>query len=402
MPKLTKRVVDGAEARQADYFLWDAELKGFGLRVMPSGRKTYLIQYRKGGRTRRLGLGQHGHVTPEQARQAAREALGHVARGDDPAEEVSIYRKAPTVAELCERFMAEHVAHRCKPTTQREYRRSVDLFVRPALGTMKVPDIRRMHVQRLHDDLRHIPYQANRTLGVLSKMFNLAEVWGIRPDGSNPCRHVKKYTESKRERIVASDELARLGGVLDAFERERPEMRPAVNAIRLLILTGCRLSEIQTLRWEHVQGHVLHLPDSKTGAKKVYLGRAALEVLSRIERLPDNPFVITGRLPGQHLTDLQRPWRRIRSRAGLPDLRIHDLRHNFASHAVMNGEGLAVIGKLLGHAQVQTTARYAHFADDPIRDAAERISALLAPALLAAPEDPDAQKQSSVASVRAS
>jgi integrase len=151
-------------------------------------------------------------------------------------------------------------------------------------------------------------------------------------------------------------------------------MRSAINAIRLLALTGCRLSEIQELRWEHVRDGKLKLPDGKTGARTVYLGPNAVEVLNAIQRLPDNPYVITGTVSGQHLTDLQRPWRRIRTRAGLDNVRIHDLRHSFASMAVANGESLPMIGKLLGHKNVKTTARYTHLADEPVHAAATRIS----------------------------
>lgn len=378
MPKLTKRVLDAAEPRVADYFLWDSEMPCFGLRIMPSGRKSYLVQYRQGGRTRRVSIGRHGTLTPEEARKKARELLVAVSNGEDPAQQLSAHRRSPTVAGLCERFLSEHVASHCKASTAGEYRRSIDLFIKPALGTFKASDVSRPDIARLHHEMQHIPYQANRTLGVLSKLFNLAEVWGIREDGSNPCRHVKRYKERKRERFLGADELARLGAALAAEERENPEAKSAVAAIRLLILTGCRLGEIQTLKWSYVSGDTLHLPDSKTGAKKVYLGPSAVEALSKIERQPNNEYVISGKVEGQHLTDLQRPWRRIRKRAGLPDVRIHDLRHSFASGAVAIGEHLPMIGKLLGHTQVQTTARYAHLADDPVRMAARRVSSELA------------------------
>lgn len=378
MPKLTKRVVDTVRPRDADYFIWDREIPGFGLRVLRTGKKSYLVQYRSGGRTRRVTLGRHGTLTPDEARAQARELLVAVARGENPAEEIRLRRRAPTMAALCERFMTDYVAQRCKPSTAGEYQRSVDLFIKPAIGTHRVPDVTRPDIARLHHSLRHIPYQANRTLGVLSKMFNLAEVWGLRPDGSNPCRHVRKYREEKRERYLSPEELGRLGRVLDEIERDGSETPSAIAAIRLLIFTGCRLREIQTLKWSYVQGDYILLPDSKTGAKKVYLGPPALAVLSGIERLPDNEYVITGKQPRQHLTDLQRPWRRIRARAGLEDVRIHDLRHSFASGAVAMGESLPMIGKLLGHSQVQTTARYAHLADDPVLAAAARVSSGLA------------------------
>jgi integrase len=277
--------------------------------------------------------------------------------------------------------MAEHVEQRCKPRTREEYRRSVELFILPKIGSHKVIDVTRAEIAKLHHGFRDIPYQANRTLGVLSKMFNLAEIWGLRPDGSNPCRHVKKYPEKKRERFLSPEELKRLGDVLNAAERDKSESPYVLAAFGLLILTGCRLGEIQTLQWQHVEGDSLALPDSKTGAKRVYLGKAAQDILARIPRTEGNPYVIAGEIDGQYWTDLQRPWRRIRKAAGLDDVRIHDLRHSFASSAVAMGEHLPMIGKLLGHRLVQTTARYAHLADDPVKASAERISNALSETL---------------------
>ena len=297
-----------------------------------------------------------------------------VDKGGDPVAETEAHRRSPTIAALCKRFLTEHVAYRCKSSTLREYTRSVELFIDPRLGAFKVGDVKRLDVDKLHHEMRDIPYQANRTLGVLSKLFNLAEVWGLRADGSNPCRHVKKYPERRRERHLSPEELGQLGKVLSEAERTGSEPRPVIDAIRLLILTGARLGEIQTLKWDHVHDRYLALPRSKTGAKRIVLGKEAAHLLRQIQRLPENPYVIVGTVPGQHWVDLQRPWRRIRARAGLPNVRIHDLRHTFASIAVGGGESLAIIGRLLGHSQVQTTERYAHLSADPLRELADRIA----------------------------
>ncbi len=378
MPKLTKRTIDAAKPDpKGHYFIWDDEMPGFGLRVLKSGKKTYQIQYRHGGRTRRNSIGMHGTITPDEARKIAKEKLGRVAKGDNPAEERAIHRGASTVADVCERFMNEYVPVHCKETTAKEYRRSVDMFIKPVIGTRKVPDIIRTDIAKLHHDLRDKPYQANRTLGVISVIFNQCEIWGLRPDGSNPCRHVKKYTEKKRERFLSEDELKRLWETLDECERDGSESAAACNAYRLLILTGCRLGEIQTLKWGYIKEDGIYLPDSKTGAKKVYIGQAVHDTLTKIKRTPDNPYVIPGTIEGQHLKDLQRPWRRIREKAELEDLRIHDLRHSFASFGLANGLSLAEIGKLLGHSQVQTTARYAHLAESIAGEAAETVSRAL-------------------------
>lgn len=376
MAKLTKKVVDQLPAGDRVQTVWDSELKGFGLRISPTRRKVYVVKCRVKGRQRFITIGPHGPITPEQARIRAFEILSEAKGGGDPMLEADETRRSPTVKGLGERFLTEHVSIHCKPSTQAEYRRSVDLFIVPKIGQRKVSEIERRDIAELHHGLKHIPYQANRTLGVLSKMFNLAEVWGLRPDGSNPCRHVPKFAERKRERFLSDEEFSRLGNALRAAERDRTETQSAINAIRLLVLTGCRLGEIMSLKWIHVdlKARELRLPDSKTGAKIVHFGKAAAEVLTRIKRVDGNPYVITGVKVGAYLTDLQHPWRRLRAKAGLDDVRIHDLRHSYASRALALGEGLPMIGKLLGHTQVQTTARYAHLANQPVKAAAARIS----------------------------
>jgi integrase len=342
-----------------------------------------MVQYRAGRRSRRVALGPHGVLTTEQARGMAIQMLAEVRAGADPALDRKQRRDAVTVAELADRFDKEHIAVRVKESTAKEYRRNLRRFILPALGRLRVADVTRADVARFHHDLRHIPYQANRNLEVVSKMFNLAEMWGLRPDGSNPRRHLKKYPEEKRERFLSAAELRQLGKVLDEMDAERVELPSAITAVRLLLLTGCRLNEIMKLRWADVElGHaMLRLPDSKSGAKTVQLGQAAVDVLASIKRSPFNPHVITGTQPGKPLSDLQPFWRRVRARAGLKDVRIHDLRHTFASVAVASGQGLPMIGKLLGHSQVQTTARYAHLSGDPVAAAANDVAGALAAGL---------------------
>ena len=371
IPKLTKRTVEALKASGADTVYWDGELTGFGVRVRKSGRKNYVLQTRVRGKLRWFTIGQHGPITPDEARVAALEILAQAKAGVDPRDADAKRKAEPVMTELGRRFLEEYVPTHCKPSTQGEYRRSVTLFIDPAIGEMRIAEVERKDIAKLHFDLRDKPYQANRTLGVLSKMFSLTEIWGLRPDGSNPCRHVKRYKENKRERFLSPEETERLGEVLREAELEMPS---AVAAFRLLLLTGCRLSEIQFLRWEYVKDDCLELPDAKTGGRVVPLGPEARAVLANLPREEDNPWVIAGRLPGSHLTDLQKPWRRIRARAGLEDVRIHDLRHSFASRALALGESLTMIGKLLGHTQVQTTARYAHLARDSIQTAAARIT----------------------------
>ena len=320
IPKLTKRAVEALKANGADTVYWDGELTGFGVRVRKSGRKNYVLQTRVRGKLRWFTIGQHGRITAVEARAAALEILAQAKKGIDPRDANARRKAEPVMAELGRRFLEEYVPAHCKPSTQAGYRRSVTLFIDPALGEMRISEVERKDIAKLHHDMRDKPYQANRALGVLSKMFSLAEVWGLRPDGSNPCRHVKRYKERMRERFLSPEETERLGEVLREAESEMPS---AVAAFRLLLLTGCRLSEIQLLRWEYVKDDCIELPDAKTGGRVVPLGPEARAVLANLPREEDNPWVITGRLPGSHLTDLQKPWRRIRARAGLEDVRIH-------------------------------------------------------------------------------
>lgn len=374
MPKLTKRAVDALKPRAADYFVWDDELRGFGIRVLPRGAKTFLVQYRAAGRTRRVKVGRYGAVTADEARARAKTLLGGVADGEDPAEEISDHRKAPAMREVCQRFLRDHVDVRLKPASRYDYRNIVEKVIIPLLGTRKIIDIKRADIADLHHAFRATPYRANRILGILSKLFNLAEVWGLRRDGSNPCRHVAKFPEKRRERFLSGPELIRLGEVLMAAEEAGTENAQVIAAYRLLILTGCRMREIQFLKWDYITATHIMLPDSKTGARKVPLPPVALDILRTLPRVHGNPYVITGAVAGQAVTDLEKPWRRLRAEAGLDEVRIHDLRHTYASNAVMSGLSIPVLGKILGHTQIQTTMRYAHLADEPVREAADKVS----------------------------
>lgn len=371
--KITKRVVDGLEAGAC---VWDSEVKGFGIRVRASGARYYGLKTRIEGRQRWVTIGRHGSPwTAEAARSEALRLLGQKAAGHDPAAERDRHKGVSTIKELGNRFLAEYVVHACKPRTQEEYERAVRQSIEPSLGQQKVTDVTRADINRFHHKLRDKPYAANRALAVLSKMMSLAEEWGLRPEGSNPCRSVRKYKEKKHERYLSREELARLGRTLEQAEEAGSEGPFVVGAIRLLVLTGARLSEILTLQWSHVdlENGVLRLPDSKTGAKFVHLNGAAVLVLSQLPRMADNRFVIAGSKEGARLVNLQKPWRRIRALADLPDVRIHDLRHSFASVAAGAGLSLPVIGALLGHSQAATTARYAHLASNPLREANETI-----------------------------
>lgn len=387
MIRLTKRSVEQLDTAGADYFVWDGELPGFGVRVMPSGRKSYLIQYRAGGRSRRRSIGAHGVLTADQARAEARKLLGDVARGENPAEDRQQKLREPTIASLCDRFLREYAAHHCKPSTQKGYQSYIDTCIRPILGSRKIGDLTRADVVAFHHDLRGRPYTANRAVAMLSRMFNLAEDWGLRRDGTNPARRVRKFREEEKKRYLSDDEQARLGQALaDALETGA-ETEFAVAAISLLVLTGCRLGEILTLKWEYVTPHHLELPDSKTGRRRIPLPREAYDILMSLPRMAGNPHVILGESEHGHLVNLQKSWLRIRHAAGLNDVRMHDLRHTYASVAVMSGIDPFLLKEIMGHKNLQTTLRYAHFADEAVQRAAGSVAGKLAGALRRRPSN---------------
>jgi integrase len=235
---------------------------------------------------------------------------------------------------------------------------------------------------------QHHPRAANYALAILSKIMSWAERHEFRPRNTNPCRGVQRYSESKRERFLQPDELARLGAALDHAATNNLAGPFALAALRLLILTGARLSEILTLEWSFIDlgRKMIFLPDSKTGQKPVSLNDDAAAVLASLPRLANNPYVIVGNRTGAHLVNLQKPWQTVRKLAGLEGVRIHDLRHTFASVAVASGGSLPEIGRQLGHSQPQTTQRYAHLADDPVRDLTERTGRKLAEAMRVKPK----------------
>lgn len=375
MQKLTKKIVEATLPQEKDLILWDSEISGFMCKVTPAGRKSYFLYYRtKDKRQRRPKIGDHGVLTAEQARSIAQQWLLQISQGKDPSLEKQEVRVVPTIKELADKYMREHAPHK-KASSQKEDKRLWDKFILPAFGPMKVTSLERSDIAKLHHSLQHLPTTGNRVLSVLSKALNLAELWGYRPNHSNPCLHVKKYGENKRERFLSQDEIKRLMAVLAEEEEQNSNNPWPIHAIRLLLLTGCRLNEILTLKWKEVDldNNCLRLRDSKTGKKLVYLSSAAIELFKAIPQEAENPFVICGGKEGAHLINLQKPWRRIRAKVGLDDVRIHDLRHTFASIAASNGLSLPIIGALLGHKQTQTTARYAHLIGQPLIEASEKI-----------------------------
>jgi integrase len=408
--KITKRLVDAFRAEPVDCTVFDTVDLGFVLRVRKTGGVSYAVEYKaargRGAPTKRVTIGHVGKMTPEVARAEAKKVLGSVAHGEDPAAEKTRQRRSLSLSEVIEIFLAQHAEAKRKASTAAWMRDALERIVEPALGSMKLDAVTRPAVARLHSSMSDRQVQANRTLAILSALYSWAGKSGYAAEGYNPARGVEKFPESGRERFLTRGELSRLGDALRQAEtaglpyavdetkpgakhaadpsKRRTKLDPfAVAAIRLLIFTGARLREILHAKWEHVdfERGVILLPDSKTGKKTIYLSAAALEILAGLPRLVGNPYVFPGGVEGKPRADLKKPWASVAKAAGLDGVRIHDLRHSFASFGAGASMGLPIIGKLLGHSQPATTARYAHLDADPMHRAVETIGATIGAAL---------------------
>ncbi len=360
--------------------LRDVEIKGFGARRRSAAAPTYFLQTRVKGRLRFITIGTHGSPwTPATARKEALRLITKINEGLDPGQAKAAARGAPLFAETADLFLAEHGV-KLKSRTRADYERLIETSLKPAFGRRRLADIAASDVAAFHVKLAATPRSANYALAVLSKIMTWAESRQLRPPRSNPCPGIKKFREVQRQRYLSRAELQRLGAYLDALETSGTERPGVLAAVRLLLLTGCRLSEILKLQWQHVdlERGLLLLPDSKTGQKVVYLGSEAIALLASLPREPANPHVVVGERPGSHLVNLQKAWRRIRTGAGIADVRIHDLRHSFASIAAANGASLPMIGKLLGHSSSLTTQRYAHLVADPIKELSDVVGNAIA------------------------
>jgi integrase len=404
MPKITKRVVEATplpQPGQNDKFLWDTEVKGFGLRVKPSGIKSYVLKYPIGSRSRRITIGKHGPLwTAEEARRRAVDLLRAVKEGRDPAAEKSEVRQDLTVAALTDLYVAEGPADKPnkKPSSWLTDRSNIDRHVKPLLGRKSVKALTKADIAKFQADVATGKSKADiktrprgraiveggrgtaaRCLAVLAAILEFAVVRKLIPE--NPARGVPLLKGAKKERFLSEAEVAVLAEAVSTMEAERKLSAAAATAVRLLMLTGCRKSEILSLRWEWVDldRGCLRLPDSKTGAKVVHLAAAAMRLLSELPRRSEH--VLPAAKGSGHYTGLQKDWERIRDRAKLPGLRLHDLRHSFASFAVADGNTLFMVGKVLGHKQARTTEVYAHLTDDPVRAVAERTAARIASAM---------------------
>jgi integrase len=365
------------EALKPGEILWDTDMPRFGARCRSSGT-SYFIKPRIGGRQRWITIGRHGPLTPAEARAKAKVLLGTVDAGQDPTRERDARRILPTLDKLAELWLAGHVALKRRASTHREYRRIVYRHIIPPLGHVRVDRISRADVMVLHEGLAETRYAANRVVAVLSALLSYAERLGHRQPGSNPCKGVERYAEKKRKRPLTADELGLLWHYLNELDADGRENHWAIAALKLLMLTGCRKSEVLTLRWTDVdfERGILWLRDGKTGDRDVVLSKLAQQTLAVVHRIDGNPFVICGARKGARLVNLQKPWRRICVALGFQNARIHDLRHSVAS-ALARTAPFVVVRDALGHRQMQTTSGYSHAANDDVRRAVDDFAKLI-------------------------
>ena len=401
--KLTKTAVDNVNPEAADRFLWDSELKGFGLKVSKGGRKSYVCQYRTaGGRSgddRRLTIGQHGSPwTVEMARSEAKQILGRAANGEDPALEKQDLKKRLSVAELCDQYLL-HGCGTKKASTLATDKGRIERHIKPLIGRKKVQDVTRADVKKFLQDIaqgktatdvktgkrgraivRGGQGTATRTVGLLGGIFAYAADCGMIE--MSPVVGVKRFADKKGNRYLSQQELVVLGKALRQAELDG-DNPSALAILKLLVFTGARKGEIETLKWSEVDfaSGYLKLADSKTGQKAIPLNAGALQILNDQERLAGNDHVFPAYRGERYYEGTPKVWERIRSTAGLNDVRLHDLRHSFASIAVSGGASLPIIGALLGHAHSATTQRYAHLSDDPLRAASDAVGNQIAASL---------------------
>ena len=355
---------------------YDGDVKGFGVRVTSAGALAFVLNYRAAGRERRITIGSFPDWSTKAAREQAKSLKRRIDMGDDPMAERHAERAAPTIESLAERYLAEH-APRKRARSVQEDRSLLRQLILPKLGKLRVAVVRRSEIEAFHREVsKQTPVRANRALSLLTKMFNLAIGWEIRAD--NPCKGIERNAEDKRERYLTPAELERLVAAL----AEHPHQNSA-NIIRLLLLTGARRGEVLGATWSQfdLDAGVWTKPAATTKQKKLHrvpLSAPARQLLSEMTAKATSDALFPGHRGNEQQTDLKRFWASICKDAGIAGVRVHDLRHSYASYLASAGLSLPVIGALLGHTQASTTQRYAHLLDDPLRAATERVGAMVA------------------------
>ncbi|MFG1465945.1 tyrosine-type recombinase/integrase [Xanthobacter sp. DSM 24535] len=377
--RLTKALLKGLTPSGKTEFWWDEDLPGFGVRVAPAGKAAFVVQFRQRKATKRITLGAVDVVNLDRARERAKEILASVALGQDPFPEET---STPTFDAVADDFLAFTRAKRAERTAA-DYRKLLETKIRPTFGAKQIGDITRAEVEKWHEAMKGTPRRANYALTILVAVFSFAVKRQIIGAHDHPALGISKFGENKRDRYLTLEELARFGAALAALEAERTVSPWAAAALRLLILTGARSSEILTLEWSFVymERGVLRLPTSKTGRKDIVLSGAALAVLRAVPKVEGCAYVIAGRRHGERMTSLQRPFGAVCTKAEIIGLRVHDLRHSAASFATSAGVGLPIVGKVLGQSQAYTQQRYSHIHDSAERAAVETIAAAVGPLL---------------------
>ena len=380
--KLTKRLVDAYNATGKLIYIWDTEVKGFGLVITPAGSKSFVLNYRnQDNRSRRKTIGKYGHITVEQARETAKELCYRISKGEDPVRQDDILRNQPAFETMAQRFLDEHSAIRLRAASHRSNIQYINTMLLPFFGKMKIRSIERRDVQDYISKNKHRPIGCNRSLGTLSSILSKSELWGYRDRNSNPCFRLERYPENKRERFLSKEEFAAIDAAMQRAERNLTESPHIMAMIRIMMHTGCRPGEARFLKWEYVdfENRILRLPKEATKEKRpktLFITPYLYDVLRGLKRMEGNPYVVVSeRNDGRAIADIKKPWDRIKRAAGITtELHLHDLRHSHASMANSLGYSLPMIGALLGHTQAQTTLRYAHLATDHLRKAADDIS----------------------------
>ena len=366
--RLTQRRVDALRPRRRAQIVRDTELKGYGVRVMPSGARRYFIHSQHLGRRVWKTVGDAAVMTEPDARARARSMLAALREGREPEAAEPGDPLFETIAEE----VFERYGRRWKPKTLRVNRVYLRRQILPCFAGRPIAEITREEVQAWFRSLHATPAAANRAAPILSVIMQQAEAWGYRPEDSNPCKGIRRYPRGRSERFLSPGEYRQLSEVLDRHEADRPYH---VAAVRLLVLTGCRSSEILGLEWRSYREGRLYLPDSKTGPRTVWLCRAARDVLDRLPRTGRTVF--RGMRRGARQPWLHGFWLQVRAEAGLEDVRMHDLRHSYASIALLNGESVRTLGRLLGHGCAETTLKYAHLSDASVREAVDALAPVL-------------------------
>jgi integrase len=378
--QLNKTFIDSLKPKEKEYSIFDIEITGFGIKVTPAGRKVYFYRYRnKNNKQKKYTIGTHGQLTLKQARDIAWGKVVEVHNRLDPAAQVAQDKTEITLSEFCERYITDYARIHKKPSSVKEDEFLIKSYIKPKLGHLILREITRIEVAALHRDLSATPYNANHTRALLSKMFNLAEEWGLRPENTNPCRAVKKYKEHFRTRYLSKVELESLSKVL--AELDGVYTNPFYVAyIRLLLLTGARVSEIQNAKWEWIDfdQRLLLLPDSKTGKRVIFMTEPVMTILNSLPRVSGHSYILFGRRLDKPIGAPYREWDEIREKAGLTDFRAHDLRHSYATICNQLECGENTIAALLGHRSRSTiTQRYIHHVDSHVRAASEKVAAYI-------------------------